>query len=161
MWGEKSQIKVRAAIFHNSAPAEVECWPGWPLHLPTSLPLVTMCTLHKKEWGLSLLTENRSQLADILDCLSGMISNFATGSLSSLFYHCFQIWYKDCLKYENRMRLLGTPFVPPSPHHLALFRHYKTSVPKRISQTSVTKASESESFIDELISGFMMEFHHF
>ena len=38
-----------------------------------------------------------------------MISNFATGSLSSLFYHCYQIWYKDCLKYENRMRLMGTP----------------------------------------------------
>ena len=48
---------------------------------------------------------------------SGMISNFATGSLSSLFYHCYQIWYKDCLKYENRMRLVGTPFVPPPPHH--------------------------------------------
>ena len=47
----------------------------------------------------------------------GMISNFATGSLSSLFYHCYQIWYKDCLKYENRMRLVGTPFVPPPPHH--------------------------------------------
>ena len=24
---------------------------------------------------------------------------------------------KDCLKYENRMRLVGTPFVPPPPHH--------------------------------------------
>ena len=47
----------------------------------------------------------------------GMISNFATGSLSSLFYHCYQIWYKDCLKYENRMRPVGTPFVPPPPHH--------------------------------------------
>ena len=46
-----------------------------------------------------------------------MISNFATGSLSSLFYHCYQIWYQDCLKYENRMRLVGTPFVPPPPHH--------------------------------------------
>ena len=32
---------------------------------------------------------------------------------------------------------------------------------KTISQTLVTKASESESFIVELISGFMMEFHHF
>ena len=42
----------------------------------------------------------------------GIISNFATGSLSSLFYHCYQIWYRDCLKYENRMRLVGTPFVP-------------------------------------------------
>ena len=49
--------------------------------------------------------------------IMGMISNFATGSLSSLFYHCYQIWYKDCLKYENRMRLVGTPFVPPPPHH--------------------------------------------
>ena len=47
----------------------------------------------------------------------GMISNFATGSLSSLFYHCYQIWCKDCLKYENRMRLAGAPFVPPPPHH--------------------------------------------
>ena len=46
-----------------------------------------------------------------------MISNFATGSLSSLFYHCYQFWYKDCLKYENRMQLVGTPFVLPPPHH--------------------------------------------
>ena len=53
----------------------------------------------------------------IIAGIIGMISNFATGSLSSLFYHCYQIWYKDCLKYENRMRLVGTPFVPPPPHH--------------------------------------------
>ena len=46
-----------------------------------------------------------------------IISNFVTGSLSSLFYHCYQIWYKDCLKYENRMQLVGPPFLPPPPHH--------------------------------------------
>ena len=50
--------------------------------------------------------------------IMGMISNFATGSLSSLFYHCYQIWYKDCLKYENRMWLVGPPFLAPPPHHL-------------------------------------------
>ena len=33
------------------------------------------------------------------------------------FYHSYQIWSKDCLKYENRMQLEGTPFVPPPPHH--------------------------------------------
>ena len=61
------------------------------------------------------------------------------------------------------MRLVGTPFVPPSPHHHHWHYYDITKLPyqKAISQTSVTKASESESFIDELISGFMMEFHHF
>ena len=94
--------------------------------------------------------------------IMGMISNFATGSLSSLFYHCYQFWYKDCLKYENRMRLVGTPFVPPPPHHHHWHYFDITKLPyqKQYSR-HVKKASESESFIDELISGFMMEFHHF
>ena len=68
----------------------------------------------------SVIDNNKSKKLDQLQLQIprlGMISNFATGSLSSLFYHCYQIWYKDCLKYENRMRLVGTPFVPPPPHH--------------------------------------------
>ena len=66
-----SQIKVRAAIFHISPPQrKLSADLAGPLHLPTSLPLVTMCTLYKEELGLSLLTENRSQLAGILDNLS-------------------------------------------------------------------------------------------
>ena len=78
------------------------------------------------------------------------------------FYHYYQIWCKDCLKYENRMRLVGTPFVPPPPHHHHWHYFDITKLPyqKQYSR-HVKKASESESFIDELISGFMMEFHHF
>ena len=33
------------------------------------------------------------------------------------FYHSYQIWSKDCLKYENRMRLVRPPFLSPPPHH--------------------------------------------
>ena len=60
------------------------------------------------------------------------------------------------------MRLVGTPFVPPPPHHHHWHYFDITKLPyqKQYSR-HVKKASESESFIDELISGFMMEFHHF
>ena len=112
---------------------------------------------------LLLLCANlENQLQSTNNSLLGMISNFATGSLSSLFYHCYQIWYKDCLKYENSLRLLGTPFVPPPPHHHHWHYFDITKLPyqKQYSR-HVKKASESESFIDVLISGFMMEFHHF
>ena len=45
-----SQIKVRAAIFHISPPQrKLSADLAGPLHLPTSLPLVTMCTLYKEE----------------------------------------------------------------------------------------------------------------
>ena len=36
------------------------------------------------------------QVINNLLCV-GVISNFATGSLSSLFYYRYQYWYKDCL----------------------------------------------------------------
>ena len=60
------------------------------------------------------------------------------------------------------MRLVRTPFLlpPPHHHHWHYFDITKLLYQKQYSR-HVKKASESESFIDVLISGFMMEFHHF
>ena len=60
------------------------------------------------------------------------------------------------------MRLVGIPFVALSPHHHHWHYFDITKLPYQKQYSGhVKKASESESFIDELISGFMMEFHHF